>query len=48
VSPNSPKPPSCPRSGKRALAVLWVVYVFNFVDRNILSILLDPSSRSRA
>lgn len=26
----------------RVLAVLWVVYVFNFIDRNILSILLEP------
>jgi MFS family permease len=31
-----------PAAGNRALAVLWLVYVFNFVDRNILSILLEP------
>ena len=30
------------RDGNRVLAVLWVVYVFNFIDRNILSILLEP------
>jgi MFS family permease len=29
-------------AANRALAVLWLVYVFNFVDRNILSILLEP------
>jgi predicted MFS family arabinose efflux permease len=41
-----PNPPEAPRSpsaaGNRVLAVLWVVYVFNFVDRNILAILLEP------
>ena len=43
VSPNSSESRRLPpAAGYRALAVLWVVYVFNFVDRNILSILLDP------
>lgn len=31
-----------PAAGRRVLAILWVVYVFNFVDRNILAILLEP------
>ncbi len=34
--------PSQTAAGNRVLAVLWVVYVFNFIDRNILSILLEP------
>jgi MFS family permease len=43
VSPNSPEAPrSLSGGGNRVLAVLWVVYVLNFVDRNILSILLEP------
>lgn len=31
-----------PATSRRVLAILWIVYVFNFVDRNILSILLEP------
>ena len=31
-----------PSEARRVLAILWIVYVFNFVDRNILSILLEP------
>lgn len=43
MSANSPEAPrSLPGAGNRVLAVLWVVYVFNFIDRNILSILLEP------
>lgn len=43
MSPNSAESPRVPAAeGNRVLAVLWLVYVFNFVDRNILSILLEP------
>ncbi|MDG2305542.1 MAG: MFS transporter [Candidatus Binatia bacterium] len=34
--------PTTSSAGRRVLLILWIVYVFNFVDRNILSILLEP------
>jgi predicted MFS family arabinose efflux permease len=36
------EPPITPRYANYVLALLFVVYVFNFIDRQILSILLDP------
>lgn len=45
-----PKPPgiggpAAPSSAKYALALLTTVYVFNFIDRQILSILIEPVQR---
>jgi predicted MFS family arabinose efflux permease len=37
--------PDASRSAKYALALLTLVYVFNFIDRQILSILIDPIKR---
>jgi predicted MFS family arabinose efflux permease len=34
-----------PRHARYALALLTVVYVFNFIDRQILSVLIDPIQR---
>ncbi len=35
-------PPSSPRYANYVLAVLLLAYIFNFIDRQILSILLEP------
>jgi predicted MFS family arabinose efflux permease len=38
----SPPPAATPAYANYVLGVLFVVYVFNFIDRQILSILVDP------